>query len=80
MTTEWYGKLLSQAYLTLEPLLDNGWIPIPLLRVGIRKNLAIRLQEIRSNDASEAMAKKMDYVTRLKERPIAIGGPRGDSS
>jgi hypothetical protein len=78
MTTEWYGKLLNQTYLTLEPLLDNGWIPIPLLRVGIRKNLAIRLKEIRSNDASEAMAKKMDYVTRLKERPIAIGIPRGD--
>ena len=60
--TEWY-----------EPLLDNGWIPIPILRVGIRKQLANRLQEMHSKDCTEAMSKKEEFIARLKEGPIAVG-------
>ena len=56
-------------------LLDNGWLPIPLLRLGIRQQLGLRLKEMASADCADAMSKKMDYVARLKERPIAIGTP-----
>jgi len=72
--TEWYGisPIVSKSN-TLEPLLDNGWIPIPLLRLGIRQQLAVRLQQMSSPSCTESMQKKMQYVSRLKERPIAIG-------
>jgi len=41
--------------------------------MGIRKELANRLKEMKSDSCGQAMERKMEYVTRLKQRPIAIG-------
>jgi len=71
---EWYGKFPFPGGVDiLEPLLDGGWLPIPILRIGIRKQLAQRLQEMKSDSCTQAMDRKMEYVKRLKQRPIAIG-------
>lgn len=55
-----------------EPLLDGGYIPIPVLRRGIRAQLAVRKQEITFPDVGAALAHKLSFVEDLKKRPIAI--------
>ncbi|KAF1974456.1 cyclopropane-fatty-acyl-phospholipid synthase-like protein [Bimuria novae-zelandiae CBS 107.79] len=56
----------------LNPLLDAGYLPHPLIRLGIRRQLAQRLQEISTQSLTEAYASKMKYVELLRTRPIAI--------
>lgn len=53
-------------------LLDNGYLPHPLIRIGIRRQLADRLASIASTSLESAYASKMNYVKLLRERPIAI--------
>lgn len=55
-----------------EWLLDNGWLPERVIRLGIRRQLAQRVQIIRSESLSKAYERKMNYVAALRERPIAI--------
>lgn len=55
-----------------EPLLDGGYLPIFLLRQGIRKELAVRIKEITFPTFEEALENKLNFVKLLKERPIAI--------
>jgi hypothetical protein len=56
----------------INPLLDNGYLPHPLIRLGIRRQLADRLSSIASTSLESAYASKMNYVKLLRERPIAI--------
>jgi hypothetical protein len=53
-------------------LLDNGYLPHPVIRIGIRRQLADRLASIASTSLESAYASKMNYVKLLRERPIAI--------
>ncbi|ORY86828.1 S-adenosyl-L-methionine-dependent methyltransferase [Protomyces lactucae-debilis] len=55
-----------------EPLLDGGYMPIPLLRYGIRRQLQVRLNELAFPDVEKALADKLAFVASLRERPIAI--------
>lgn len=56
----------------INPLLDNGYLPHPIIRIGIRRQLADRLASIASTSLEAAYASKMNYVKLLRERPIAI--------
>jgi hypothetical protein len=53
-------------------LLDNGYLPHPVIRVGIRRQLADRLQSIATTSLESGYESKMKYVELLRERPIAI--------
>jgi hypothetical protein len=56
----------------INPLLDNGYLPHAVIRVGIRRQLADRLQSIATTSLESGYASKMKYVELLRERPIAI--------
>lgn len=56
----------------INPILDGGYLPHPLIRLGIRRQLSQRLSEIATQSLSEAYDSKMSYVKLLRERPIAI--------
>lgn len=56
----------------LDSLLDNGYIPHPIIRIGIRRQLQDRLNSISSTSLEEAYKSKMKYVQLLRTRPIAI--------
>ncbi|PSN71592.1 cyclopropane-fatty-acyl-phospholipid synthase-like protein [Corynespora cassiicola Philippines] len=56
----------------INPLLDKGYLPHALIRVGIRRQLADRLQSIATTSLEEAYQSKMRYVELLRTRPIAI--------
>ncbi|ORX93015.1 cyclopropane-fatty-acyl-phospholipid synthase-like protein [Clohesyomyces aquaticus] len=56
----------------INPLLDGGYLPHPLIRIGIRRQLADRLQSISTTSLSSAYESKMKYVDLLRTRPIAI--------
>jgi hypothetical protein len=56
----------------INPLLDGGYLPHSLIRLGIRRQLADRLQSISSTSLTSAYETKMKYVELLRTRPIAI--------
>ncbi|KAF2181738.1 cyclopropane-fatty-acyl-phospholipid synthase-like protein [Zopfia rhizophila CBS 207.26] len=56
----------------INPLLDKGYLPHPLIRIGIRRQLADRLTSISSTSLEAAYQSKMKYVQALTTRPIAI--------
>lgn len=56
----------------LDTLLDKGYLPTPVIRYGIRQQLAIRIQDIATTSLEEGFATKMKYVEALRSRPIAI--------
>ncbi|OAA64617.1 cyclopropane-fatty-acyl-phospholipid synthase [Niveomyces insectorum RCEF 264] len=58
--------------MNIDTLLDRGWLPRPLIRLGIRRQLEIRLREIASADRAAATARTQDYVALLRSRPIAV--------
>ncbi|RKF63312.1 coclaurine N-methyltransferase [Erysiphe neolycopersici] len=53
-------------------ILDNGYLPNPVIRLGIRRQLKDRTELIKSNSLEDAYEKKMKYVELLRSRPIAI--------
>ena len=55
-----------------EPYLDAGYIPIPVLRYGIRGQLQVRINENTYSNVENALQAKLDFVKLLRERPIAI--------
>ena len=56
----------------INPLLDGGYLPHSLIRLGIRRQLADRLQSISSTSLTSAYETKMKYVELLRTRPIAV--------
>ncbi|KAJ4366923.1 hypothetical protein N0V83_007453 [Neocucurbitaria cava] len=56
----------------INPLLDNGYLPHPIIRLGIRRQLADRLQSIASTSLQSSYESKMNYVKLLRTRPIAV--------
>lgn len=58
--------------LPIDALLDRNVVPDPLLRAGIRRNLAVRLKDEARDGAVAAHAAKMAWVDELRRSPIAI--------
>lgn len=50
----------------INPLLDGGYLPHPVIRVGIRRQLSQRLHEIATQSQTEAYESKMKYVELLR--------------
>ncbi|CZT46198.1 related to N-methyltransferase [Rhynchosporium secalis] len=53
-------------------ILDGGYLPNPVIRVGIRRQLVDRIRIIQSTSLEEEYKRKMSYVELLRKRPIAI--------
>jgi len=49
-----------------DTLLDGGYLPQSLIRIGIRRQLADRIASIKSTSLEEAYEKKMAYVELLR--------------
>ncbi|KAI5918045.1 methyltransferase [Camillea tinctor] len=58
--------------MNIDWLLDGGYLPHAVIRVGIRRQLAQRLAEVRSSSQAADVERKMDYLARLRGRPIAV--------
>ncbi|KAK3945049.1 cyclopropane-fatty-acyl-phospholipid synthase [Diplogelasinospora grovesii] len=56
----------------LDTVLDSGYLPHAVIRMGIRRQFAQRLAEISSPFPSLALERKMAFVEELRDRPIAI--------
>ena len=56
----------------MEWLLDGGWLPETVIRIGIRRQLAQRVQIIKSESLEKTYQRKMDYVKALRSKTIAI--------
>lgn len=53
-------------------ILDGGYLPNAVIRVGIRRQLADRIRIIQTTSLEEEYKRKMSYVELLRSRPIAI--------
>ncbi|KAI1001135.1 hypothetical protein K3495_g7068 [Podosphaera aphanis] len=53
-------------------ILDGGYLPNSVIRIGIRRQLKDRTEIIKTTSLEEAYEKKMNYVNLLRSRPIAI--------
>lgn len=53
-------------------ILDGGYLPNALIRIGIRRQLQDRINIIHTTSLAESYEKKMEYVSLLRTRPIAI--------
>ncbi|KAK3180278.1 hypothetical protein K4F52_008364 [Lecanicillium sp. MT-2017a] len=53
-------------------ILDGGYLPHSILRVGIRSQLKDRLLTIDKQTQEERTAAKQEYIDKLKKQPIAV--------
>lgn len=53
-------------------ILDGGYLPHAVIRVGIRRQLRERLAAIASTSLGDGLEAKMAYMERLRTRPMAI--------
>ncbi|KAI2623251.1 S-adenosyl-L-methionine-dependent methyltransferase [Hypoxylon sp. NC1633] len=58
--------------MNIDWLLDRGYLPHAVIRVGIRRQLAQRQDEIKTATLSAALERKMKYIELLRTRPIAV--------
>jgi len=72
-------KLAGYIYLTddekslqIDSLLDAGYVPTPIIRIGIRRQLAIRLLEIAQPSLAALYDYKNNFVDELRLKPIAV--------
>lgn len=72
LTTHHHLLFLLQTDALLDSVLDSGYLPHAVTRVGIRRQLRQRLDEIRTSNLTAALDRKMDYVVTSRTRPIAV--------
>ncbi|KAF9886006.1 hypothetical protein FE257_012187 [Aspergillus nanangensis] len=53
-------------------ILDGGYLPRPVIRLGIRRQLAERLATLAAPSLKAAYERKMAFIANLRELPIAI--------
>ncbi|KAL8376390.1 hypothetical protein RB595_007464 [Gaeumannomyces hyphopodioides] len=53
-------------------ILDGGYLPHAVIRVGIRRQLADRLASLRTGSAAADCERKMGFIARLRSRAIAV--------
>lgn len=58
--------------ISIDWILDGGYLPLPILRQGVRYQLRDRKKIIATESLEHAYKRKMDYVDLLRQRPIAI--------
>lgn len=58
--------------LKLEWILDRGYLPQAIIRLGIRRQLQDRIRLIQNASLEEAYRIKMQYVKQLRSQPMAI--------
>lgn len=58
--------------MSVEWLLDGGYLPQLVIRYGIRRQLQDRLSSIASATLEAEHSRKMQYVKELRSRPMAI--------
>ncbi len=61
-----------KADISTEWVLDSGYLPQVIIRLGIRRLLRERIRMIQTTSLEEAYRSKMNYVKALRARPIAI--------
>ena len=65
-------QLAYSYWLLIDWILDGGYLPQAVIRIGIRRQLRDRIEIIKSTSLEEAYKRKMNYVDLLRSRPIAI--------
>ncbi|KAI9652561.1 MAG: hypothetical protein M1829_001503 [Trizodia sp. TS-e1964] len=60
-------------------LIDSGYLPHAVLRLGIRRQLGARVREISSASLCAASERKQAYIAALRTRPIAISTDAANS-
>ncbi|KAI1489074.1 methyltransferase [Biscogniauxia mediterranea] len=58
--------------MNIDWLLDGGYLPHAVIRVGIRRQLAQRLAEVAATSRADELERKMGYLGRLRGQPIAV--------
>lgn len=53
-------------------ILDSGYLPHAVIRVGIRRQIQSRLTSIAKASLNDAIEGKMAYIQRLRTGPMAI--------
>ncbi|PHH83534.1 hypothetical protein CDD82_7575 [Ophiocordyceps australis] len=53
-------------------ILDGGYLPHAVIRIGIRRQLRERLASIEQSSLGEAVRAKMDFIDKLRRLPIAV--------
>jgi len=53
-------------------ILDGGYLPSSVIRLGIRYQLRDRIESIKSTSLEEAYKRKMLFITLLRSQPIAV--------
>ncbi|KAK3378168.1 methyltransferase [Podospora didyma] len=56
----------------LDTVIDGGYLPIPVLRMGIRRQFDARAAEIGSTSVAAARDRKMKFIEELRSREMAI--------
>ncbi|KAI0012798.1 S-adenosyl-L-methionine-dependent methyltransferase [Xylariaceae sp. FL0662B] len=58
---------------------DGGYLPHALIRIGIRRLLAQRLEAIKSPTLAADLERKMKYIELVRTRPIAVETPTANA-
>lgn len=53
-------------------ILDGGYLPHAVIRIGIRRLLRERIDSISRTNFDEALEEKLLYIKRLREMPMAV--------
>lgn len=54
------------------PLVEKGYVPDQLVRVGVRQLLQGRLEEENQGDVCKQLQRKQEFIAHLKTQPIAL--------
>lgn len=65
-------QLAHSNWLLIDWILDGGYLPQAVIRIGIRRQLRDRIEMTKGTSLEEAYKRKMNYVDLLRSRPIAI--------
>jgi cation-transporting ATPase 13A2 len=57
---------------SLDWIIDGGYLPNAVIRIGIRHQIQSRIHEIKATSLSDAYKRKMKYISLLRTRPMAI--------
>ncbi|KZF22646.1 S-adenosyl-L-methionine-dependent methyltransferase [Xylona heveae TC161] len=63
---------LSRNYMDTDWLIDGGFLPEFVIRLGIRRQLRDRIECLKSASTAEQYARKMDYIDQSRNNQIAI--------
>lgn len=66
------NKASTYTHIYTDWVLDGGYLPQAIIRFGIRRQLRDRINIIHTTSLEEAYKTKMQYVTELRTRPMAV--------